>query len=272
MEQASGVPVRGKSERMIEVCEVSKSYGSLQAVSGISFEIERGEVVGFIGPNAAGKSTTMRILTCYIPADSGDARVAGFDVLDESMEVRSRLGYLPEDAPLYPDMRVDAFLNYVASIRDLKGESGRSAVSRVVDICGLAKVYRRQVGELSKGYRQRVGLAQALIHDPDLLILDEPTSGLDPLQIREIRSLIKELGKEKTVILSTHILPEVEVSCNRIILIHKGRIIADAGMEEVIRKASVAEEMPSLENAFVRLIDEADSEDAGDDDEQSENE
>jgi len=252
---------------MIEVSEVSKSYGNLQAVSEISFEIERGEVVGFIGPNGAGKSTTMRILTCYIPADSGDARVAGFDVLDESMEVRSRLGYLPEDAPLYLDMRVDAFLDYVASIRVLKGEGKKSAVSRVVDICGLDKVYRRQISELSKGYRQRVGLAQALIHDPDLLILDEPTSGLDPLQIREIRSLIKELGKEKTVILSTHILPEVEASCNRIILIHKGRILADDSMEEVVRKAALEGGAPSLEHAFVELIERAEAGEADEEDE-----
>lgn len=222
---------------MIEVEGISKNFGVVKAVDKVSFSIAKGEVVGFLGPNGAGKTTTMRILTCYLPADEGEARVAGYDVLEDSMEVRSRIGYLPENAPLYPDMIVDEFLNYVASIRGIASDKKSKAISRMVEVCGMGDVLKKQIGELSKGYRQRVGLAQAIIHDPEILILDEPTSGLDPNQIREIRSLIKELGREKTVILSTHILPEVEATCSRVIIIDRGKIVIDGSIEEVTRKS-----------------------------------
>jgi len=218
---------------MIEVDSISKRYGMVTAVDRVSFRIQSGEVVGFLGPNAAGKTTTMRILTCYLPADEGTARVAGYDVIEDSLEVRSRIGYLPESAPLYLDSEIEDFLDFVASLRGIPGQERRKAKDRIVGICGLGDVMKKQIGELSKGYRQRVGLAQAMIHDPDIIILDEPTSGLDPNQIREIRTLIKELGKEKTVILSTHILPEVEATCDRVIIINRGRIAADGSVDEI---------------------------------------
>jgi ABC-2 type transport system ATP-binding protein len=221
---------------MIEVQGISKSYGSVKAVDNLSFTIKEGEIVGFLGPNGAGKTTTMRILTCYHPADEGEAKIAGFDVFEESLAVREKIGYLPENAPLYPDMRVDSFLDYVGSIRGMKGEAKAAAIGRMAGACGLTGVMMKQIGELSKGYRQRVGLAQAMIHDPDILILDEPTSGLDPNQIVEIRSLIKKLGEKKTVILSTHILSEVENTCNRVIVINKGKIVEDGSIEAVTRR------------------------------------
>ncbi len=220
---------------MIEVQEITKRFGMVTAVDEVSFSIQKGEVVGFLGPNAAGKTTTMRILTCYLPADQGEVRVAGHDVIEDSMQVRQSIGYLPENAPLYLDMRVDALLHYVASIRGISGREQSGAISRMVEVCGLSEVLKKQVGELSRGYKQRVGLAQAMIHDPDILILDEPTSGLDPNQIREIRALIKELGKEKTVILSTHILPEVEATCSRVIIINRGKIVADGDVHDITR-------------------------------------
>lgn len=221
---------------MIEVKEITKRFGMVTAVDRVSFEIAKGEVVGFLGPNGAGKTTTMRVLTCFLPADEGVARVAGHDVFEESMEVRSRIGYLPENAPLYLDMEVDTFLDYVAHIRGITGADKERALQRIVEICGLGEVYKKQIGELSRGYKQRVGLAQAMIHDPEILILDEPTSGLDPNQIREIRSLIRKLGREKTVILSTHILPEVEATCGRAIIISRGKIVADGSLEQITRK------------------------------------
>ena len=212
---------------MIEVKGISKRFGPTTAVDNISFSIAKGEVVGFLGPNGAGKTTTMRILTCFLPADAGEAKVAGFDVLEQSMAVRSRIGYLPESAPLYLDMRVSEFLDYIGAIRGLHGADRTAAINRMIEVCGLSGVMLKQIGELSKGYRQRVGLAQAMIHNPEILVLDEPTSGLDPNQIREIRDLIKTLGKEKTVILSTHILPEVEATCSRVMIINRGKIVAD---------------------------------------------
>jgi ABC-2 type transport system ATP-binding protein len=221
---------------MIEVDRISKRFGMVTAVDDISFSIAKGEVVGFLGPNGAGKTTTMRILTGYLPADTGEAKVAGHDVFEESMEVRERIGYLPENAPLYVDMRVDEFLDYVASIRGIKGNEKSKSISNIIEVCGLSGVFKKQVGELSKGFNQRAGLAQAMIHNPDLLILDEPTSGLDPNQIREIRGLIKKLGEEKTVILSTHILPEVEATCDRVIILDRGKVVQDGSIESITKK------------------------------------
>jgi ABC-2 type transport system ATP-binding protein len=219
---------------MIEVDRLSKSYGSAHALRGISFEVARGEVVGFLGPNGAGKSTTMKILTGYLLPTSGGARVAGLDVVENSLEVRRRIGYLPESTPLYSEMRVDEYLRFAAEIRGVAGRRVRDAVDRVVSLCGLERVVGKDILELSKGYRQRVGLAQAMVHEPDLLILDEPTSGLDPNQIVEVRDLIQRLGAEHTVILSTHYLQEVEAACSRVIVIDRGVIVGDGTREELV--------------------------------------
>jgi ABC-2 type transport system ATP-binding protein len=211
---------------MISVRNLSKSFGATRAVRDVSFEVARGEVVGFLGPNGAGKTTTMRILTCYMPADSGSATVAGFDTVTQSLEVRRRIGYLPESAPLYDDMGVIEYLTYVAEVRGVDKALRTQRIREMVERCGLEKVVSKDIGELSKGYRQRVGLAQTLIHNPEILVLDEPTSGLDPNQIREIRGLIREIGREKTVILCTHILPEVEMTCGRVMIIRDGLVVA----------------------------------------------
>jgi ABC-2 type transport system ATP-binding protein len=218
---------------MIEVRNLTKRYGATVAVNNISFNAESGEVLGLLGPNGAGKTTTMRILTCYMPADDGTATVAGFDIHEQSVEVRRRIGYLPENAPLYNDMGVVDYLNFVAEVRKIPSTVRSTRVRDMIDTCGLERVIRKDVGELSRGYRQRVGLAQALIHDPDILILDEPTAGLDPNQIVEIRGLIKKLGAEKTVILSTHILPEVEATCDRVVIINEGVIVASGTTDEL---------------------------------------
>jgi ABC-2 type transport system ATP-binding protein len=222
------------SDVMIEVDGLTKDYGSTRAVDHVSFTVRRGEVLGFLGPNGAGKSTTMKMLTCYLSPTDGRARVAGHDVFDESLQVRRRLGYLPEDTPIYRDMTVLEYLQFAAEMR---GMSASQAAGRIHDVgtrCGLSEVAGKEVRELSKGFRQRVGLAQAMLHDPDILVLDEPTSGLDPNQIVEIRSLIKEIGREKTVILSTHILPEVQATCSRILIISGGKLVAD-GTPEALR-------------------------------------
>lgn len=211
---------------MIQVKELTKKYGDLTAVRDVSFEVEKGEIVGFLGPNAAGKTTTMRILTCFMPATSGTARVAGYDVFKDSLEVRKRVGYLPENAPLYLDMRVRPYLEFVAKIKAIDPQDRDKRVKRVIGICAIENVQDQIVGHLSKGYRQRVGLAQALIHDPEVLILDEPTNGLDPKQINEVRELIKGLAGNHTIILSSHILPEVSRTCQRVVIINKGRIVA----------------------------------------------
>jgi ABC-2 type transport system ATP-binding protein len=218
---------------MIEVERISKWFGPIVAVDDISFSMSKGEILGFLGPNGAGKTTTMRILTGYILPDTGTARVAGYDIFDSPIEVRKRVGYLPENNPLYTDMSVRDYLDFIAQVRDIPKFKRRSRIDEIVQICGLGEVINRDIGELSKGYRQRVGLAQCMIHDPDILILDEPTSGLDPNQIVGIRELIKELGREKTVIISTHILPEVSATCNRVIIINRGRIVADGSPEEL---------------------------------------
>jgi ABC-2 type transport system ATP-binding protein len=226
---------------MIEVKNLSKKFGNIVAVNGVSFTVNKGEVVGLLGPNGAGKTTTMRIVTCYLPATSGTALVGGFDVFENSLEVRKRVGYLPENAPLYLDMPVLDFLQFISAIRGIPKQETKSRIRKMVEVCGLESVINRDIGELSKGFRQRVGLAQSLIHDPEILILDEPTVGLDPTQIIEIRELIKEIGKEKTVILSSHILPEVSATCNRIIIIHKGEIVGSGTPDEMAQSSKKSE-------------------------------
>ena len=211
---------------MIEVENLSKHFGPVRALDDVSFAVEKGEIVGFLGPNGAGKTTAMRILCGVFPPTSGRARVGGFDLLEQPMEVRRLIGYLPEVAPFYPDLDVRTYLRFVAEMKGVTAENREREIARVIDQCGLGKVSQRLVGKLSKGFRQRVGLAQALLNDPPVLILDEPTIGLDPEQIIEIRRLIKNLKGQRTVILSTHILPEVSVTCQRVLIIHQGRIQA----------------------------------------------
>ncbi len=222
-----GLAGHGVQPMMIRVRNLTKRYAGVLAVDNISFEIEKGRVVGFLGPNGAGKTTTMRVLTCYQPPTSGAAEVAGFDTMKQSIEVRRRIGYLPESVPLYPEMRVEEYLAFRARLKGVPPGLRRMRIDTCIDRCGLGLVRSRIVGQLSKGYRQRVGFAEAMIHDPPILILDEPTIGLDPVQIRQIRTLIKELGQDHTVILSTHILPEVEMVCDRVIIIARGRIVAE---------------------------------------------
>jgi ABC-2 type transport system ATP-binding protein len=215
------------ADAMIQVESLTKDYGPTRAVDQVTFNVRKGEVLGFLGPNGAGKSTTMKILTCYLAPTAGQAKVAGYDVFDQSLEVRRRIGYLPEDTPIYRDMTVREYLEFAADMRSMPRDRSAARIKEIGGRCGLSEVAGKLVGELSKGYRQRLGLAQALLHDPDILILDEPTSGLDPNQIVEIRSLIKEIGREKTVILSTHILPEVQATCSRIVIISGGKLVAD---------------------------------------------
>src|SRR5678816_901580 len=211
---------------MIEVVNLTKRYAGRTALSNISFTVGRGEIVGLLGPNGAGKSTTMRILSCFLPATSGTVRVAGLDVFRHSEEVRRRIGYMPENNPLHFDMRVREYLKFRARLKGLGRRQSRDRVDTVLEQCSLTDVSHRIVGQLSKGYRQRVGLADALVHEPELIILDEPTIGLDPNQIRSVRQLIKSLGGKHTVLISTHILPEVEMTCNRVLILHQGRILA----------------------------------------------
>ena len=211
---------------MIKVENLTKRYAGHTAIRDLSFEVGKGEIMGFLGPNGAGKSTTMRILSSFMPPTSGRATIAGFDIFEQSLQARSHLGYMPENVPLYTDMRVTEYLNYRAALKDVPHRRISERVGDVKELCGLKDVEKKLIGSLSKGYRQRVGLADALVHEPDLLILDEPTSGLDPNQIRQVRDLIKNLGKQHTILLSTHILPEVEMTCSRVIIINKGRIEA----------------------------------------------
>lgn len=220
----------------IIVKNISKIYGKQKALDNVSLSINQGEVVGLLGPNGAGKSTLMKIITCFIPPSSGQVSVYGFDIYDESLEIRKKVGYLPENNPLYLEMYVMEYLEFVAGIYKLKDK--KSAAKNMIDLTNLGREQSKKIGALSKGYRQRVGLAQALIHNPDVLILDEPTSGLDPNQIVEIRDLIKNIGKEKTVILSTHIMQEVEAMCNRAIIIDKGKIIADDSTQNLVKNAA----------------------------------
>jgi ABC-2 type transport system ATP-binding protein len=212
---------------MIEVSNLTKRYGPQTAVDGISFTVQKGEILGFLGPNGAGKTTTMRILTCFLPPTGGTARVAGFDVFEQPIEVKRRVGYLPETPPLYPDMEVRAFLDFAAKIKGVPAKQRRARVDDAMEKTRVSDVRRKLIGKLSKGYRQRVGLAQAILHNPDVLILDEPTAGLDPKQIIETRELIKGLRGEHTIVLSTHILPEVSMTCGRVLIINKGRVVAE---------------------------------------------
>jgi ABC-2 type transport system ATP-binding protein len=221
---------------MIEADNLGKRYGSLEAVRGVSFSIDSGEVVGLLGPNGAGKTTIMKILTCYMFPSYGSARVAGFDIFEEPLSIKRAVGYLPENAPLYSDLNVMEYLDFMAEARALKGNRKSERIERVIDECGLERVVYRGIDAISKGYRQRTGLAQAILHDPDILILDEPTTGLDPNQIIEIRHLITRLGKKKTVILSTHILQEVEATCNRVLILNDGQIVAKGTAEEIQRE------------------------------------
>jgi ABC-2 type transport system ATP-binding protein len=217
----------------IAVRNLTKFYGQEKAVDDISFDVKTGEILGFLGPNGAGKTTTMKIITCYLPASSGTVEVDGLSTSEKSLEVRRKIGYLPEVNPLYHDMNVVEYLEYAAQLHGLNGAHLRGRLKEMTDVCGIGDVRHKDIGELSKGYRQRVGLAQAMIHDPEVLILDEPTSGLDPNQIVEIRNLIRQLGRAKTVVLSTHILSEVQATCDRVVIINEGKIAADGTPDEL---------------------------------------
>lgn len=232
---------------MIEVHELTKRYGDRIAVDSISFTAEKGQILGFLGPNGAGKSTTMRMLTGFLPPSGGRASVAGFDVMQQADDVRRRIGYLPENPPLYPEMTVRSYLTFVAKLKGLPRARVRGACDEAIERMGLDDVSGRLLAHLSKGFKQRVGLAQALVHDPEVLVLDEPTIGLDPRQIIEIRSLIRGLSGNRTVILSTHILPEVSQVCDKVVVINEGRIICEDSRENLTREAS-------LEEVFLRLI------------------
>jgi ABC-2 type transport system ATP-binding protein len=226
---------------MITVKELTKKYARTIAVDHVSFEVQKGQIVGFLGPNGAGKTTTMRMLTCFLPPTSGSANVAGFDVLEQPLEVKKRIGYLPETPPLYPEMETAEYLKFVGQLKGLSGQYLSKRVDYVCDRCAIADVKTKLLGKLSKGYRQRVGLAQAIIHNPDVLILDEPTAGLDPKQINETRELIRGLAGDHTIILSTHILPEVEQTCQQVIIINKGKLVAKDSVQNLQARARGAE-------------------------------
>jgi ABC-2 type transport system ATP-binding protein len=224
---------------LISTENLGRYFGETKAVDGLSFKVEKGEVLGFLGPNGAGKSTTMKLLTCFLTPSFGKAEVAGFDIINQSKEVRRSIGYLPENAPLYGEMTVSSFLNFIAEIRGFSGASKKEAINRVVELTSLQGVFLQQIDTLSKGFKRRVGLAQAIIHDPQVLILDEPTDGLDPNQKFEVRKLINGMAKDKCIILSTHILEEVEKVCNRVIIVAKGKIIADQKPEELAQQGEL---------------------------------
>lgn len=230
----------------IIVENLTKKYGVQRAVDNISFEVKTGEIVGFLGPNGAGKTTTMKMITCFMAPTDGDVKVAGESILEDQEAIKRRIGYLPESNPLYHDMPVVEYLEFMAELQGVPKNKIQSRIVEMIKICGIDKEKHKFIGELSKGYRQRVGLAQAMIHDPEILILDEPTTGLDPNQIVEIRKLIRELGREKTVVLSTHILPEVEATCDRILIINNGKIVAD-GTSEILRKQAQGQEVLKVE-------------------------
>lgn len=212
---------------MIKVNNLSKRFGPIAAIDGVSFGVEKGEILGFLGPNAAGKTTTMRILTCFFPPSSGSATVAGFDVFENSRDVRRRIGYLPENPPLYPDMTVEAYLKFVAHIKEVPLRDVKNRIEEIIERVHIEPVRTQKIAKISKGFKQRVGLAQAMIHNPEVLILDEPTVGLDPKQIIEVRELIRSLSGQHTIILSTHILPEVSMTCDRVVIINKGKVVAE---------------------------------------------
>lgn len=241
---------------MIEVRELTKYYGERAAIKDVSFELKKGEVLGFLGPNGAGKTTTMRILTGYLMPSSGKAFVGGYDVEKDPLEVKKLVGYLPENPPVYSDMTVKSYLHFVAELKGIRPLSKRrDAVMSACEICGLVQVYDRLIGNLSRGFRQRVAIAQAIVHSPEVLILDEPTIGLDPAQVKEIRELIKKLGKEHTIILSTHILPEVSLTCNRVVIINEGRIVAADTYESLTKKVSEAKEIQLITEEEIKDAD-----------------
>lgn len=231
----------------IQIQNLTKTYGQQKAVDDISFEVKAGEIVGFLGPNGAGKSTTMKIVTGYLAATNGSVLVNGFDVKTQSMAVRQHIGYLPEHNPLYLEMYVKEFLQFVGNLYDIKGATLRNRVAEMIELCGLGLEQHKKIGQLSKGYRQRVGLAQSLIHNPSVLVLDEPTTGLDPNQIVEIRNVIKNVGQDKTVLFSSHIMQEIEAICNRVVVINHGKIVSDSTL------ASLKQENQSLEDIFRTL-------------------
>lgn len=220
---------------MISIKNLTKKFGETVALDDISFEVRKGEVLGFLGPNGSGKTTTMRIITGFISPTSGTVEIEGIDAVENSLKVRKKIGYLPENNPLYSEMLTSEYIEFIADIRKIEGRTEK--IKDVVNTCGIAEVWNRPIGELSRGYRQRVGLAQTLIHEPEILILDEPTAGLDPNQIAEIRSLIKKIGRERTIILSTHILPEVTVTCDRVVIINRGKIVAQGTLNELEEQA-----------------------------------
>ncbi len=232
---------------MIEVQGLSKRYGDLDVVSGVSFSAAQGDIVGFLGPNGAGKTTTMRMLVTFLPPTSGTARIAGFDIISEAEEVRKRIGYLPENPPLYGEMRVHEYLRFMGEIKGVSKDILDSRVDEVIELTCLTDVHRKLCGHLSKGFRQRVGLAQAIINNPPVIVLDEPTSGLDPVQIIEIRKLISNLAQNHTVILSTHILPEVTEVCSKVVIIAQGRVALESPLEDVVRTRT-------LEQAFMECV------------------
>ncbi len=240
---------------MIETSGLTKRYRDLTAVDSVTFTVNKGEIVGFLGPNGAGKTTTMKILTGFLPASGGKAKVAGFDVFEQPMEVRRRIGYLPEIPPVYPDLTVSEYLKFVGKLKGLSGDKLKADVERVVNKVSLGAVVDRLIRNISKGYQQRTGLAQSLLGNPDVLILDEPTVGLDPRQIGEVRTLIKELAGEHTVILSTHILQEVTATCQRAIIINKGRVVADDRLDALAQKHRQNGKELSLEEIFLRLTE-----------------
>ncbi len=231
---------------MITIKNLTKYYGDYLAVDDISFEVRDGEILGFLGPNGAGKTTTLKILTCFMPPSDGDVRFDDLSVREDSMAIRRRIGYLPENAPLYEYMSVMEYLNYICDLREIKGQRRKDRIDAMIATCGLSKMIGKNNGDLSKGFRQRVGIAQAMIHEPDILILDEPTVGLDPNQIVEIRNLIRKIGQEKTVILSTHILSEVEATCDRVVIISSGEIVAD-GTPDSLRRDMAGKSIINLE-------------------------
>ena len=228
---------------MIEARDLTKYYGNFPAIENVSFEIQKGEIVGFLGPNAAGKTTTMRIITGFMPPTSGSVAVAGHDVVDKSREARKLIGYLPETVPLYTDMTVEAYLNFMGTLRGMNPKRIKVRIGEVIDISRLGDYRRTIIGKLSKGYRQRVGLAQAVLHEPEVLVLDEPTIGIDPIQVVETRNLIKDLGQEHTIILSSHILPEVSMVCQRVLIIHEGQIMAEDTPRNLAERLQGAERM-----------------------------
>ena len=244
---------------MIEVHGLIKRYGDLEAIRGVTFTIGSGEIVGLLGPNGAGKTTIMKVLTCYHSPSAGSVKVNGYDVIDESLEVRRTVGYLPENAPVYRDLKVIEYLDFVAGMRGFRKSEKKARIEKALSLCGLTEVVYRTIGKLSKGYRQRVGLAQAILHEPQTLILDEPTSGLDPNQIIEIRNLVWKLGKEKTVILSTHILQEVEIMCKNVLILNNGMIVASGKASEIGVNAHDTKKFIklTLEDAGIDALNEA---------------